>query len=102
MTSSSRVCGRREGGIRISKDRKSTRLNSSHVEVSYGVFCLKKKNALLRALQDEAKVRDGLGRNPNRVCTRKRCRIRRRIAALMVAGSVHAAGRGAPHLPAEV
>src|SRR5690349_22321732 len=27
----------------ISEDRKSTRLNSSHVEISYAVFCLKKK-----------------------------------------------------------
>src|SRR5204862_7779610 len=27
-------------------DRKSTRLNSSHVEISYAVFCLKKKNAI--------------------------------------------------------
>src|SRR5215469_7309337 len=26
------------------RDRKSTRLNSSHVETSYAVFCLKKKN----------------------------------------------------------
>src|SRR5690349_24172842 len=26
-----------------SADRKSTRLNSSHVEISYAVFCLKKK-----------------------------------------------------------
>src|SRR5690349_22756940 len=26
-------------------DRKSTRLNSSHVEISYAVFCLKKKKA---------------------------------------------------------
>src|SRR6266496_5520354 len=26
------------------RDRKSTRLNSSHVESSYAVFCLKKKN----------------------------------------------------------
>src|SRR6267378_7744272 len=26
------------------RDRKSTRLNSSHVENSYAVFCLKKKN----------------------------------------------------------
>src|SRR5690349_22540079 len=30
--------------IKISRlDRKSTRLNSSHVEISYAVFCLKKK-----------------------------------------------------------
>src|SRR5690349_23646645 len=30
--------------IALHKDRKSTRLNSSHVEISYAVFCLKKKN----------------------------------------------------------
>src|SRR5690606_39969676 len=27
----------------VSEDRKSTRLNSSHVKISYAVFCLKKK-----------------------------------------------------------
>src|SRR5699024_11676059 len=27
-------------------DRKSTRLNSSHVSISYAVFCLKKKNVI--------------------------------------------------------
>src|SRR2546426_6805935 len=27
------------------KDRKSTRLNSSHLVISYAVFCLKKKNS---------------------------------------------------------
>src|SRR5690554_7525529 len=31
-------------------DRKSTRLNSSHVRISYAVFCLKKKTALRPAL----------------------------------------------------
>src|SRR5438067_8214631 len=31
----------------ISGDRKSTRLNSSHVSISYAVFCLKKKKAHL-------------------------------------------------------
>src|SRR5699024_5354593 len=30
-------------GILIRTDRKSTRLNSSHVSISYAVFCLKKK-----------------------------------------------------------
>src|SRR5256885_10952260 len=29
---------------RTSPDRKSTRLNSSHLVISYAVFCLKKKN----------------------------------------------------------
>src|SRR5690554_7674695 len=28
----------------VAVDRKSTRLNSSHVRISYAVFCLKKKN----------------------------------------------------------
>src|SRR5438874_8113967 len=28
------------------EDRKSTRLNSSHVEISYAVFCLKKKKVM--------------------------------------------------------
>src|SRR5438874_8564262 len=31
-------------GHYANQDRKSTRLNSSHVEISYAVFCLKKKN----------------------------------------------------------
>src|SRR5690606_41078184 len=30
--------------VPASGDRKSTRLNSSHVKISYAVFCLKKKN----------------------------------------------------------
>src|SRR5690349_23614504 len=37
---------RRRAGARLyrrQEDRKSTRLNSSHVEISYAVFCLKKK-----------------------------------------------------------
>src|SRR3712207_7433807 len=32
-------------------DRKSTRLNSSHANISYAVFCLKKKNQRLVQLQ---------------------------------------------------
>src|SRR5437868_11989194 len=32
-----------EGIARAEVDRKSTRLNSSHVSISYAVFCLKKK-----------------------------------------------------------
>src|SRR5438067_8257823 len=37
------VCGR-VPVERRKRDRKSTRLNSSHVSISYAVFCLKKKN----------------------------------------------------------
>src|SRR3989442_10869667 len=32
--------------VMVMRDRKSTRLNSSHVRISYAVFCLKKKNYL--------------------------------------------------------
>src|SRR5438876_8630045 len=35
--------GSREARLERSKDRKSTRLNSSHPSISYAVFCLKKK-----------------------------------------------------------
>src|SRR2546427_3429616 len=36
--------GHREPGHRLGQpDRKSTRLNSSHSQISYAVFCLKKK-----------------------------------------------------------
>src|SRR3712207_8538496 len=49
------LCGRRLGAylddIRVlagerGEDRKSTRLNSSHANISYAVFCLKKKNSI--------------------------------------------------------
>src|SRR5258707_8806594 len=53
--------GRRSGGVysivyranwvracRLRRDRKSTRLNSSHANISYAVFCLKKKKRDLR------------------------------------------------------
>src|SRR3712207_7363951 len=39
--------GARRAPRRESADRKSTRLNSSHANISYAVFCLKKKTTLL-------------------------------------------------------
>src|SRR3712207_7268865 len=47
-------------GVRRRLDRKSTRLNSSHANISYAVFCLKKKNnnitlARLKHVDDNAK-----------------------------------------------
>src|SRR3712207_8968409 len=44
----------RRAGRRARGDRKSTRLNSSHANISYAVFCLKKKKppVLLYALLD--------------------------------------------------
>src|SRR2546428_12136822 len=42
------VCGLLggEAGSPPARDRKSTRLNSSHDQISYAVFCLKKKNII--------------------------------------------------------
>src|SRR3712207_8568337 len=34
----------RAQGLHLLRDRKSTRLNSSHANISYAVFCLKKKS----------------------------------------------------------
>src|SRR5256885_9983318 len=36
------------GGYSTLEDRKSTRLNSSHLVISYAVFCLKKKKTIRR------------------------------------------------------
>src|SRR5690606_34659848 len=44
-------------GIGVARDRKSTRLNSSHVKISYAVFCLKKKNKQRRASRAPASPR---------------------------------------------
>src|SRR2546430_9682693 len=45
----------RQVGGNPEQDRKSTRLNSSHSQISYAVFCLKKKKTINRdiALPDE-------------------------------------------------
>src|SRR5690349_16253044 len=40
---------------RQSGDRKSTRLNSSHVEISYAVFCLKKKKKKKKCIKTKSK-----------------------------------------------
>src|SRR5437867_8693590 len=42
------VRGGRRRPPRLSRDRKSTRLNSSHRTISYAVFCLKKKKKKLK------------------------------------------------------
>src|SRR5947209_17421457 len=41
----------RQNAAHIFEDRKSTRLNSSHANISYAVFCLKKKKE--RAMSDQ-------------------------------------------------
>src|SRR5256885_9691780 len=48
----------RRRGRRGYRDRKSTRLNSSHLVISYAVFCLKKKSegSLLNLTKDRSSV----------------------------------------------
>src|SRR2546430_5556635 len=48
----------------LAADRKSTRLNSSHSQISYAVFCLKKKNLL--------QPRDARGRQARRILAEQR------------------------------
>src|SRR5258707_11083306 len=38
----------------VGQDRKSTRLNSSHANISYAVFCLKKKKNKIMKIHDDA------------------------------------------------
>src|SRR5256885_12467661 len=47
------VLGQSAAGAR-SRDRKSTRLNSSHLVISYAVFCLKKKKNIIRTNHKKA------------------------------------------------
>src|SRR3712207_8777672 len=45
-----RPVGREPADVRLAdEDRKSTRLNSSHANISYAVFCLKKKKLLAKS-----------------------------------------------------
>src|SRR5690349_23934284 len=46
---------RRSIAARGERDRKSTRLNSSHVEISYAVFCLKKKKKKKKKIEQTKK-----------------------------------------------
>src|SRR2546430_2871286 len=46
------------------KDRKSTRLNSSHSQISYAVFCLKKKKKPVHFQEPQGLCRPGYSRRP--------------------------------------
>src|SRR2546426_2542003 len=49
---------RREHPAALHGDRKSTRLNSSHLVISYAVFCLKKKKIDVRPTAESAEWRN--------------------------------------------
>src|SRR2546426_8487727 len=53
------VGGRGGRQRRAQQDRKSTRLNSSHLVISYAVFCLKKKNVIVPYAHDNKQVAFG-------------------------------------------
>src|SRR5947209_8845115 len=64
LTAAAATSASTRGGMRSDRDRKSTRLNSSHANISYAVFCLKKKkkktqikrNASQRCRHDRALI----------------------------------------------
>src|SRR5205085_3029891 len=64
------------------RDRKSTRLNSSHSQISYAVFCLKKKISDLVVADDLQRVPDLTSGAHRRLCcsssARTRCTLARR------------------------
>src|ERR1022692_3489712 len=82
-------------------DRKSTRLNSSHLVISYAVFCLKQQYELLGVPECE---HDGTVRDPAALVQRRerpRCFIhRRRAAARIHAAEGPCVVMGAEHYPA--
>src|SRR2546427_4426487 len=51
------VAGLQQGGELVT-DRKSTRLNSSHSQISYAVFCLKKKKKKKHMYPDSKRVQE--------------------------------------------
>src|SRR5215813_301293 len=52
------------GGSSAARDRKSTRLNSSHVRISYAVFCLKKKKEWVYLRQHKSELTDAMQYKP--------------------------------------
>src|SRR3712207_8435939 len=50
-----RVADRRGDVEGFAQDRKSTRLNSSHANISYAVFCLKKKQVSYNSVRNSEK-----------------------------------------------
>src|SRR5690242_20876305 len=53
-----------DSAIELEEDRKSTRLNSSHMSISYAVFCLKKKTGRTRIPPPAGGARRALRRRP--------------------------------------
>src|SRR5690242_21290965 len=54
---------RQHDAERVERDRKSTRLNSSHMSISYAVFCLKKKTTAEAWSSTRSRIPDVPGAN---------------------------------------
>src|SRR5262245_64831270 len=75
-------------GERSSRDRKSTRLNSSHLGISYAVFCLKKKNRFVDADRRERQhVCGGLSEAYRQAALDGQDRSRRCVSGRTIAGA---------------
>src|SRR3989449_6535313 len=69
-TSCSAAATESASGFSINRDRKSTRLNSSHGYISYAVFCLKKKNLPAEVFDNRARVGGKHPGSPLHFCAR--------------------------------
>src|SRR5256886_2446116 len=77
--------------MRVTTDRKSTRLNSSHSQISYAVFCLKKKQAHDAAIAGSDVVHDVRGADARALQHRIPYRVPRRFKAHVREACVHSA-----------
>src|SRR5256885_2450823 len=78
--------------MRARTDRKSTRLNSSHLVISYAVFCLKKKKQQRALLQGQ--------KSPQAAPPRTRPLVQRQIDRILLVVHLHGDGHHIrPDLP---
>src|SRR5690242_20824496 len=66
--------GRRRAPRPRSPDRKSTRLNSSHMSISYAVFCLKKKKKKKKMIKTKKKKKSVDNNVTKHISTQKECK----------------------------
>src|SRR6266702_530746 len=82
------VVHRLDGPDSCIEDRKSTRLNSSHVAISYAVFCLKKKKHYIGYFKQQQKKNNLIYRIGLNTANKTRCRMfsggKKRRLALVV------------------
>src|SRR2546429_1476533 len=71
-----KTTAQRSSRLPPTRDRKSTRLNSSHGYISYAVFCLKKKKDALRSDRDRLRSSGGQRTDPIlQGCLERRARL---------------------------